>query len=794
MRDARAAKVWRELSQHRWRSALVVLALAASLAAAGTVLVTWALVRAATVDGYRASLPVSATFRLGDVADERLHAVLQQVREMPGVASARVRRVVGAAVQGAGPWRNALLVSVEDSPPAALGLLRDLPATWPPAPGTLLIERSSLDFSQATLGEDVQVKGASASEPVSAAVAGTVRDVGLAPGWMENLVVAYATRATLASLGLGAQANELQIRANDSAPTRAAVRALAGRIAQTLQREGVQLLSLDVPEPGQHVHARQMNSLLMTQAAFGVLALAVSALLVVNLMAALLARQGRQIAVMKVLGARPRDLMAMHLALAAALGMAAAAIALPLAAWAGRRYAAMKGELLNFPVDSVPLPSWCLLSLAAVAVLLPMAAAVPQVRRASRSSVAEGLRDIGIVSAQAPLATRRVLGVQHWPRPLALALGNALRRRQRLVLTLLALAAGGAVLVGAGNLRRAVQGSVEQLFATQRWQLTLRLTQPHAAAPALAAARAVPGVTGAEAWRGKRAKRPGADGLALETVNLVGVDLPSALLAPTVLAGRWLQVGEEQALVLSRSYALEHPELQPGGELVLLTDGHSRRWPIVGIVDSGPQPLAYVPRSALNPAGADEASTLIVALQASTPAGQLDAALRLRSALGEAGIPIAGSQLQAENRRVVEDHLLMVVDFLGVMGWVMLAVGGLALASTMGLAVLERQREIGVLRAIGASQRAVMGLVLAEGGMVTLTAWLASLPLAAPISLVLGEAFGRVMFRVPVQPWPEPGAALLWLAVMLAVALLACAAPAWRAMRVPTARALAYAG
>ncbi len=798
MVDVRWTKVWRELSQHRLRSALVALALAASLTAAGTVLVTWALVRSATVDGYRASLPVSATFRLQDVAGERMQAVLERVRATPGVSAARTRRVVGVALQGAGPWRSGLLIGIDgeadNSDHARLGLLRDASAAWPPAHGTLLIERSSLAFSGATMGETLQITYGSLPEPVPALAAGTVRDVGLAPGWMENLVVAYATRATLAALGLGGAPNELQIRADGSATTREAVRALAGRVGALLQQEGVAVLALDVPEPGQHVHARQMNSLLMTQLAFGVMALAVSALLVVNLIAALLAQQGRQIAVMKVLGARPRSLMAMHLAMAAALGILAAMLALPVAAWAGARYATLKGELLNFPVESVPLPAWCLLLVAGMAVLLPMAAAAPLVWRAARASVAEGLRDIGIVAIQAPLATRRVLGVRWWLRPLALALGNALRRRQRLLLTVLALAAGGAVLVGAGNLRRAVQASVDQLFSTQRWQLTLRLAQPQPAAVALAALKAVPGVRAAEAWRSRRAQRQGEGVQALDSISLVGVQLPSSLLVPAVLSGRWLLPGDGRALVISRSLALDHSDLQPGGELALIVDGRSQRWPIVGIVDGGPQPLAYVPRRALSEAGSDDASSLIVALEANSTSEQLDAALRIRSALAEAGMPVAGSQLQEQSRRVLEDHLLMVVDFLGVMGWVMMAVGGLALASTMGMAVLERQREIGVMRAIGASPRMVMGLVLAEGLMVTLMAWLASLPLATPISLVLGEAFGRVMFSVPMQPWPEPRVALQWLALMLLVAVAACALPAWRAMRVPVARALAYAG
>lgn len=799
--DPRWRKVGRDLTQHRLRSALVVLALATALAAAGTVLVTWALVRVATVEGYRASLPASATLRLADVPEAELPRLLQAVRAMPGIAAVRARRVVSTALQGQGAWRSALLVGVDVSAAAhdgrdgQLGLLRSEQGAWPPPLGSLAIERSSLEFSAITLGDAVALKTQQAA-PSTATAQGVVRDVSLAPGWMENLVVAFATRPTLAALGLGGAVNELQIRVSDAHASRADVRGMAAQIGQLLHNQGMQVTALEVPVPGQHVHARQMNSLLLTQAAFAVLALAVSALLVVNLQAAILAQQRRQWAVMKVLGATPRALAAMVLAQAALLGGLAAALAVPAAAWAGRRYGAMKAELLNFPIDSVALPWWPLALLAAVALAVPMLAALPAVRRTLAMSVGHALRDFGISPGAAPLS-RVARWVRHWPRPLRLALANALRRRQRLVLTVLSLAAGGAVLVGAGNLRGAVQDSTEQLFATQGWQLTLRLASPQAAADAVAAAQAVSGVQAVEAWRGARAQRLGENNLPHDSLSLVGVQLPSTLLRPRLLAGRWLQAHDQDALVLSRSLALDQNDLQPGQSLALLVQGQQRRFQIVGVVDSGPQPLAYVSRVALNRAlgsAGDQASSLIVALQASSPAGQLEATVRLRQGLNEAGVPVAASQLQAENRRVVDDHLLMVVDFLAVMGWVMMAVGGLALASTMGLSVLERQRELGVMRAIGASNAALLGLIQAEGLMVTLMAWLLCLPLSVPIAVLLGEAFGRVMFSVPLRWWPEPAAALAWLALMLVVSLLACAAPAWRAMRMPAARALAYEG
>lgn len=818
-----------------------MLALAASLAGAGAILVTWALVRVATIDGYRASLPVSASLRIADTDEATLRRVLAALRDRPEVAGGRARRVVAAAVQGQGPWRSALLIGVDSDDPAfgreGLGVLRSEVGPWPPPLGTLAVERSSFEFASATLGEAQLVRGGAATnatsdsakgaEGTSAPASAIVRDVSLAPGWMEHLVVAFATRQTLAALGLGDGFNELQVRfrSDDKASTtHDAMRQRAATLRGWLEAQGLRVESLDVPRPGEHIHAGQMNSLLMTQGAFGALALVVSAVLVINLVGALLAAQSRQLAVMKVLGASPSALAALHLTQAAVLGAAASLIALPTAALLGRRYAALKAELLNFPLDDISTPAWSLALLLVVGVVVPVVAAWFPIRRACRTPVADALRDIGIVEPGAPLVARRLLGVSRWPRPLALALGNAFRRRRRLVLTLAALAVGGAVLLAADNLRRAVVASVDLLFEAQRYDLTLRLAAPQAASAAEAAALAVGGVSAAEGWRGARAQRVGEGGALLETVRVVGLPRDSLRLRPKLLAGQWIAGpgaaapdGEAPPLVLSRTLARDHPDLQPGSVVRLAINGGVSEWRVAGIVDSGTQPLAYAARAALNrvmagsatPAVAasavsaasagsasaevdDRASTLVIAMEPRSPAGQLDVTLRLRQAMAEAGIPVAASQLQAEQRRVIEDHLLMVVDFLGVMGWVMMAVGGLALASTMGLAVLERSREIGVLRAIGAGHGSILLLVQAEGLIVTVLAWLACLPLSLPISLLLGEAFGRVMFAVGTVWWPEPLAALRWLALMLALSLLACAVPAWRAMRVPAGRVLAY--
>ena len=416
-------------------------------------------------------------------------------------------------------------------------------------------------------------------------------------------------------------------------------------------------------------------------------------------------------------------------------------------------------------------------------------------------SVGAALRDIGIVTPGKALAARRWNRASGLSRPLLLAIGNAFRRRQRMALTLLALASGGAVYLGAANLRGAVLGSVDLLYAAQAFDVALRLSEPQPAAALEAAATAVNGVAQAEAWRSMRATLLASDQAeqaedtdeAGDSFTLLGVPPASALLRPVLIAGRWLRDTDERALVVNRSWLRARPTLQPGSSLRLNIAGHTQTWHLVGSMDAGPQPLAYTARASLDALGGDTlASTLVIATQLRSATAQLDTIQRLRASLAEAGMAVAGSQLQSEARRVAEDHLLMVVDFLGAMAWVMIVVGGMGLASTMSLAVLERHREFGVLRAIGARNGAIMAMVQVEGLVIVALAWAVSLPLSVPMSVLLADAFGRIMFPVPTPYLPGAWAALRWLALMLLIAVLACGWPARRATRMPAALALSY--
>ena len=119
-------------------------------------------------------------------------------------------------------------------------------------------------------------------------------------------------------------------------------------------------------------------------------------------------------------------------------------------------------------------------------------------------------------------------------------------------------------------------------------------------------------------------------------------------------------------------------------------------------------------------------------------------------------------------------------------------VGGIGLASTMSMNVLERTREIGVMRAIGSSSRRIRQMVILEGVIVGILSWVIALGLSFPLSHLLCNLIGMALLSRPLDYIFNWSGVVFWLGLIVVISALASLWPAINAARLTVRDALAY--
>ena len=200
-----------------------------------------------------------------------------------------------------------------------------------------------------------------------------------------------------------------------------------------------------------------MSTVLFLLLAFSAMTLVLAAVLVSNTLAALLARQVREIGVMKTLGATTPQLVRIYLVLVALIGLLAFVVAMPLGLGGSRVFAVAVARLLNLSLSQSYAPPWVFAVQLAAALTVPMLVAAVPVWSACRVTVRDAVDQHGTGGERLRQRIRR------WPT----ALRNVLRKPARLGLTLGLLAAGGAMFMTALNISGSWEQTIDKAYQTR---------------------------------------------------------------------------------------------------------------------------------------------------------------------------------------------------------------------------------------------------------------------------------------------------------------------------------------
>lgn len=206
----------------------------------------------------------------------------------------------------------------------------------------------------------------------------------------------------------------------------------------------------------------------------------------------------------------------------------------------------------------------------------------------------------------------------------------------------------------------------------------------------------------------------------------------------------------------------------------------NHRWTIVGIVPEGGMSRVYLPRRTaqfLFGSGMITKSTLMfVKLREGVNAD--DAARRIRK-IGQEVVQLR------QYRAMLEQKFGVLYKYVDAVNVVALVISFLFIMVTLYTMVLQRTREIAILKSCGASNAYIWGQVLAESGILTG----AGAIVGVAISLLAGWLIGALTLYTVLITWH-------WIAVAVAAAvagaLASAAYPAWRATSVDMVEALTF--
>lgn len=781
-------KAFSDLWVHPGRTLLVIFALVIGLWGVGTILVSYTILKNDLNENYLMSKPAHLVLTSKDFKKKALEDLILR----PEIESAEFREFSLQRIEiFPDRWIPLWLYGVDDFRNFEMAKLFPEEGSNVPSPGTILIERNGMLVSNIKNGSVPEVR--IGSKTIHVPVSGIIFDPAQAPATQDMFIYAYTDRNTYQNL-TGEKINQRIILRLKNVSSRKEVSAFTERLIREFEAEEIFIDTVDIPKFNEHPHQWQLNTILSLEGVIGFLAFIMGMVLVSQLMGSILAGQIRTIGIMKAVGASSFAVFKIYVLMILIPGSISGVVAAPLAVKTGYAFAGFIAGKLNFNILTLELPVYFYVVFAFMAVFLPILFSLPAILGSVKISTLEALNDYGTsneLSSSASFFKFKILSYSS-----QLALRNVLRRKKRSAATIAMMALGVSIFSTGFNVRAALSDFLLDSRNSMKYDVQVVLKKQVSLDEALLPFKNLENVESIESWNGGTGRL---QSKVISTGGGIGITaLPynSSLIKWNVIKGRWLNNTQQVEFVMNQQAAglYENPEIGKMYDIHL--KGKSVSAKLTGIVKEFDAPKIYFDKDVYDRlANPDH---LVNSLLISAKNRDYEKVISLERNVEKAG---ANSELsilyimsQAERGLIIFNHLNIILSILIFLSLLVLLVSALGMASSTGINVMERTREIGVMRAIGATPAGIYNLFVMEGMVTGLISITLGVMLALPMSYYASIFFGKLILGDATRldfAFSFPGF-LITVLVTAVFGFLASRIPARRAIQVSTREALSY--
>jgi putative ABC transport system permease protein len=803
MTRPRTQKIFSDLFGNRLRSLLVLASIVVGLFAIGVVATIYVIGPQDMQVSYQAINPAN----LAVFTTPFDSCLIERIQDVPGTRQVEGARIFGTRLEAEPEeWVGIDLKAVKDPGNMQINQLRLIEGTWPPADREIVIDQYRLDETHAQLGDYVTLELPS-GKTRQLKLVGVTQDLSIgayhgAGGFFNAPAQGYINMDTLEWLEqpMPKLYNALLVTLDGDTNRRAYLDSVAQTVREEVKKCNVEIVSTVLRSSSEHPNLFLARAILAVLLVIGLLVSFLSGFLIANTLQAIMNQQVTQIGILKTIGARRGQIATLYLLLSLLFGILALLVAFPLAMIVAFRIIDFLTVQMNYvfygPRVVVPVA----VLMAVIAVLMPQIAALLPVRQGTRISVQEALS--GISQSHPPERSwldRQIGRLRNTSMLLVVSLRNTFRRKGRLLLTLVTLTLGGAVFIATFNVRISLVQYVDQIIQYFLADVNVTLDRSYRIEEISAKIKEIPGISMVEGWMYARSELMLDDDTIGQSISLLAPPADSPLIEPILVEGRWIEPGDRNAIALSELFKEEFPDLKVGDTLRLRVNGDETEWVVVGFFQLGGKVSGYSAYtsyeylSELLHQNGRAAGYRVVASQPDLTREQQEALGKtIEAHLAQSGITVVDITTGQSLTQLASDGFNVLTAFLLFLAILTALVGSIGLAGTMSLNVMERTREIGILRAIGATDGTLMRMVLVEGALIGLISWLLASIVAFPISEIMSDSITLALFGSPANFGFTPLGFILWLGVVVVLAVLASVIPARGATHLTIREVLAY--
>jgi putative ABC transport system permease protein len=798
---ARWNKIIHDIWDNKSRSLLVIFTLAIGIAAVGMINNTARMMKRDLFGGFANTNPASISLSISPFPKE----LASSVTALRAVELAEATRTVPAFTRDSKAVRHYLqMVAVPDFRNIQINRISVEEGATEPGLRDILLERSTAQGLRLSLGDMLPVEMENGNR-YNLRISGIIHDMSIQHYSVSGEALGYVSMATLEWMRETPYYNTLKVIVADNKLDREHVLSVAGYARdQVIEPAGYKVFAMSIMSPdgtpGDYWAKQQVSGVLLMLQIMSILAILLCGGLMVNTISAVLVQQIKQIGIMRSVGASRRQIIMLYLGYVSVLSVIGLVIAIPLGIAGSQWLNHLAADFMNYNASPVDLPWAILLLQISLGLLMPPIVAIFPILSGTRLSVYDAIYQYGMISGEGKRGwiEKLLVSVRHINPPIMLSLRNTFRNKPRLAFTLITLTVAGAMFMAVFSSYSTVQNQVKELARYIAFDASINIPGGANRYTAEREARRIPEVKVAEGWAIDNGFIVHPDGSEGDRIEIVGLPDNPQTIEPRLITGRWLLPGDTNQVVVNEDLTAKESGIRVGDEISIKFNGLEKPLEIVGIASKhmmGARIYMNITQLAKMTGRYNQVDTLRVL---ATPGALVSAAEQL--AIGkdlekrfeDARLSQGSSETRSEIFKALGSAFNILLAVLLLVAIILAVIGGLGLTGTMGLNILERTREIGVLRAVGASHFSVRQVVVVEGVSVALISWVLSALVSYPVGRLLAEALIRTSFGTQASFSYSPWGLLTWMAVVILIGVFASLAPAHNAARLTVREVLNY--